>query len=160
MRCIVLSDTHGEDSTVRWMLEQAWKTMGPVDCYLHCGDGAYDFARLENFIRARDEYAAFYGVGGNCDVGVPGLVDYQVLSLGGARVFLTHGHRYRVKSTYTYLDDAARERDCTIALFGHTHQPLMEQRRTLLINPGSAADGRMAMLELNDGRPRINLLSF
>lgn len=27
-----------------------------------------------------------------------------------------------------------------IALYGHTHQALVETRRTLMINPGSAAD--------------------
>ena len=35
MRIIVLSDTHGEETTVRWLLEQAWRTLGPVDAYLH-----------------------------------------------------------------------------------------------------------------------------
>lgn len=160
MRCIVLSDSHGHDGNVRWMLEQLWKTTGPVDCYIHCGDGAYDFQRLENFIRARDEHAALYNVRGNCDFGIEGLQEKQVLSLGGARVLVTHGHRYHVKSTLTYLDDAARENGCTLALFGHTHQPTMEMRHALLVNPGSAADGRMALVELNDGKPRVNLLSF
>lgn len=160
MRCIVISDSHGREDNLRWMLEQCWKTVGPVDCYLHCGDGAFDFQRLENFIRRRDEHAFLQGVRGNCDFGIPNLMEKQVLSLGGASILLTHGHRYHVKSTLTELDDAAREHGCTIALFGHTHQPLMEQRRTLLINPGSAADGRMALLELNEGKPRINLLSY
>lgn len=160
MRCIVLSDTHGDDSTVRWMLEQAWKTIGPVDCYLHCGDGAHDFARLENFIRARDEHASMYGVRGNCDFGVPDVPDQLVLHLGGAKVLLTHGHRYHVKSTYSYLDQAARENECSIVLFGHTHRADMEMRSALLINPGSGADGRLALLEINKGQPRFSLMEF
>lgn len=160
MRCIVLSDSHGQDGNVRWMLEQCWKTAGPVDCYIHCGDGAYDFQRLENFIRARDEHAAMYNVRGNCDFGIPELKEREILSLGGARVLVTHGHFYHVKSTLTYLDNASREHDCSIVLFGHTHQPTMEMRHALLINPGSAADGRMALLEINDGNPRVNLLAY
>ncbi|MBE5804726.1 MAG: metallophosphoesterase [Clostridiales bacterium] len=160
MRCIVMSDTHGHDDDVRWLLEQAWKEIGPVDYYLHCGDGAYDFMRLENFIRRRDEFAVMAGVSGNCDVGVPGLEYHQVLPIGGAKVFLTHGHIYHVKSTYTYLDEAAKERGCSIALFGHTHKPFWEQRQTLLINPGSAADGRLALLEVSQGKPRFQLLAY
>ena len=160
MRIIVLSDTHGEETTVRWLLEQAWRTLGPVDVYLHCGDGAGDFARLENFIRARDEHALLYGVRGNCDFCAHDVPDMRVMPLGGTSVFMTHGHLYRAKSTYTYLDEAAYERGCTVTLFGHTHSPCVETRRTLMINPGSAADGRLALLELNDGRPRVNLLSY
>ena len=160
MRIIVLSDTHGEESTVRWLLEQAWKTLGPVEAYLHCGDGAGDFARLENFIRARDEHALLCGVRGNCDFCACDVPDTKVVALGGAQVFMTHGHHYRVKSTYDELDRASLERGCTVTLFGHTHSPCVETRRTLMINPGSAADGRLALLELNDGRPRVNLLSY
>ena len=124
------------------------------------GDGAGDFARLENFIRARDEHALLYGVRGNCDFCAHDVPDMRVMPLGGANVFMTHGHLYRAKSTYTYLDEAAYERGCTVTLFGHTHSPCVETRRTLMINPGSAADGRLALLELNDGRPRVNLLSY
>lgn len=160
MRCIVLSDSHGHDDDVRWMLQQAWKDIGPVDYYLHCGDGAYDFMRLENFIRARDENALQYGVMGNCDVGVPGVPDQRVLPIGGAQVFLTHGHRYHVKSEYSYLDEVAKEKGCSIALFGHTHIPFWEQRQTLLLNPGSARDGHMALLEITSGKPKFKLLAF
>lgn len=160
IRCIILSDSHGDDSTLRWMLEQCWKQVGPVDCYIHCGDGAYDFRRVANFIRARDEHAAFYQVGGNCDVGIPGLPPYLTLNLEGASIFVTHGHGYRVKLTYSYLNDAAREHGCSIALFGHTHIPCMEMRSVLLVNPGSAAKGRLAVMEIQQGKPRVQLLSF
>lgn len=160
MRCIVLSDSHGHDDDVRWMLEQAWKDVGPVDYYLHCGDGAHDFIRLENFIRRRDEYASLHGVRGNCDFGLTDVPEHLVLNIGGAKIFLTHGHHYHVKSDYHDVDEAARARECTITLFGHTHKPFWEQRQTLLINPGSARDGRMALLEIEHGKPRFSLLAF
>lgn len=160
MRALVLSDSHGEEHTLRWMLEQAWKTVGPVDAYIHCGDGAWDFARLENFIRARDEHAVMYGVRGNCDFMAHDLPDFRHIGFGGARILVTHGHLYGVKSTFARLNDAAREHECSIVLFGHTHKACVETGRALLVNPGSAADGRMALLEVNDGKPRVNLLSF
>ena len=65
MRIIVLSDTHGEETTVRWLLEQAWKTLGPVDAYLHCGDGAGDAAPLDVAAAAADgRMRAFRGGAG------------------------------------------------------------------------------------------------
>ena len=36
----------------------------------------------------------------------------------------------------------------------------MDMGRTLMINPGSAQDGRIAFLEVNEGKPRIQLWSF
>lgn len=160
MRAIVLSDSHGEDNTLRWLLEQCWKQVGPVDAYIHCGDGARDFQRLGNLIRRRDEHALLYAVCGNCDFGVHDVPEFQLLSIGGANVFVTHGHLYHAKSTLTYLDEAARQQGCSITLFGHTHTACVETRGTLMVNPGSAADGRLALLEINAGAPRVNLLSF
>jgi len=160
MRAIVLSDSHGAEDTLRWMLTECWKQVGPVDAYLHCGDGAREFARLAAFLHARDEHALLMGVRGNCDFACRDVPETQVLSLGGARIFMTHGHLYRAKATLLDLDYAARERECSITLFGHTHQPCVETRGTLMINPGSAADSRLALLEVDEGRPRVRLLSF
>ena len=66
-----------------------------------------------------------------------------------------------MKQSYDWVEAAARERGCQAALFGHTHRPLCEQRSVLLLNPGSAADGRLAVLECGDeGRLSARLLSF
>ena len=159
MRLIVLSDSHGDDDTLRWMLEQCWKQVGPVDAYVHCGDGMWDFGRVEQFILRRDPTACLLGVKGNNDCGVD-APDRRVAHLGGAGIFITHGHNYRVKSTLDYVDRAAQEAGCSITLYGHTHIADMEMRRTLLINPGAACRGRLAVLEINDGKLRVDLLAF
>ena len=122
MRVIVLSDSHGEDTNLRWMLEQCWRMVGPVDAYIHCGDGARDFQRLENFIRARDGHALLIGVKGNCDF-FDDVPEITQITLGGVRILVTHGHRFQVKRTYAALDMEAKQRECRVALFGHTHQP-------------------------------------
>lgn len=54
MRALVLSDIHGEESQLRWMLEETWKMTGKIDGYFFLGDGVDDFAQAENFIRRRD----------------------------------------------------------------------------------------------------------
>lgn len=160
MRALVMSDSHGSVDALRWLLEQCWQRVGPVDAYIHCGDGARDFEALQGLMLDRDANAALYSVRGNCDflgADMPGVL---VAPFGGTKLFVTHGHLYRVKSTLYQLDEAAEEHGCAIALYGHTHEPLVETRRTLMINPGSAADGRMALLEVTDGRPRVNLMTF
>ncbi len=162
MRALVMSDSHGDASGLRLLLEKAWNRIGPgrVDAYIHCGDGARDLRRLETFVQAHDPGAALYTVRGNCDGWISDTPDEDVLSLGGVRVYLCHGHRWHVKSTLTYLEYAAQERECAVALYGHTHQPAVDTGRVLLINPGSAADDRMALLEVEEGRPRVRMLNL
>ena len=66
-----------------------------------------------------------------------------------------------MKQSYDWVEAAARERGCAAALFGHTHRPLCEQRGVLLLNPGSAADGRLALMECDgEGRLAARLYSF
>ncbi len=160
MRALVLSDLHGEDTVLRWMLEQVWKQTGPIDAYIFLGDGLHGFQRAENFIRTRDENAALWCVRGNCDFAADGVGDRLVVPFGGAKVFLTHGHRYQVKSTYSLLREAAKDAECSIALFGHTHTATVEPGVPMLVNPGAACDEKCAILEVDDGRPRIRLLNI
>ena len=47
LRALVLSDIHGDDTGLRWLLEQVWKDVGPIDAYLCLGDGVRDFERVE-----------------------------------------------------------------------------------------------------------------
>lgn len=160
MRALVMSDIHGDDFTLRWMLEQAWKLVGHVDAYICLGDGVHEFQRAENFIRAHDEQALMYCVRGNCDFAVGDVPERMIISFGGANIFLTHGHYYRVKSTMTYLRDAAREAECPIVLYGHTHHAEVDTSGPLMINPGAAKDNRLALIEVNNGKPRVQLLEF
>lgn len=161
MRAVILSDSHGDDSGLRYVLEQVWKQSGPVDAYFHLGDGARDFERAEGFIRGHDPRAQVICVKGNCDFGDPDTPLVVETRLGGANVLLTHGHAFHVKQTLAYLDDAARDRGCTIALYGHTHVPNFEMRSALLLNPGSVQDYRAALLDVDDqGRAKPRLLSF
>lgn len=159
MRVIVLSDSHGEENNLRWMLEQCWKMIGPVDAYIHCGDGVREFQRLEGFIRARDEHALFVGVKGNCDY-FEQASEIEEITLDGVKLLITHGHRFQVKSTYAALDMEARQRGCRAALFGHTHRPCVEQRSTLLVNPGSAANDTLALMTIADGQVSAEIMEF
>lgn len=159
MKAIVLSDIHGDEAALRVALNRAWQRTGPVDAYFCLGDGVREFERQEMFLRGHDPDAQMFAVRGNNDFASFDTPDTLVVPFGGTKVFLTHGHYLRVKQTLEFLDRAAEESGCTVALYGHTHHPDVETRSTLMINPGAVCDGRLALLEITEGRPRVSLLS-
>ena len=161
MRALIFSDSHGDEDNLRWMAE-LMSRRGPVDAYVHCGDGAQDFERLENYLLALSPRASIYGVRGNCDYFVNDVPWQRVMRLGGVNVLITHGHLHGVKTTLSLLPSAAREMRCGVVLFGHTHRPALEERDgILLMNPGTAQRGYAALLTVDEaGKPTGELLSF
>ena len=160
MKALVMSDSHGSTDSIRCLCTEAWKRTGSVDAYFHLGDGASDFLALEAFFHAHDPEAMLLGVRGNCDFYAPGVEYEKTVWFGGARIFMTHGHHLRVKHGLYMLDDEAERCECSIALYGHTHEPAMDMYSTLMINPGSVQDGRIAFLEVTEGKPRVQLWHF
>ncbi len=124
----VFSDTHGRDAKNAAL----FAALGPVDALLHLGDFGKDLEA--NALRLGVPY---YAVRGNGDAFASGLPSERVVSLGGARLLLTHGHSFY--NTYE-LAERARQLGCGAALFGHTHLPhVSAMGEILLLNPGSAA---------------------
>ena len=160
MRALIFSDSHGDESNLRWIAKQVAQR-GPMDAYVHCGDGAREFDRLANFLLALSPQAALYGVKGNCDLCVD-VPAQRIMRLGGAGVLITHGHLQGVKLTLGALAPAARQAGCSVVLFGHTHHPTLEERDgILLMNPGSAQRGYAALLQVDAaGHAQGELLSF
>ena len=159
MRALILSDIHGETTTLRWLLEEVWKQEGPIDAYICLGDGVRDFDNAETFIRTRDEHATMYAVRGNCDF-TASHPDRLVIHFGGLKIYLTHGHIHRVKSGLDYLISAARAEGADIALYGHTHRANVEYTTPWLLNPGAAKDDRCALLEVVNGKPHVKMISL
>lgn len=99
------------------------------DYVFFLGDGV---ARL----RELSAHKGFYAVKGNCDsVDLP---HETVLEIEGVRVLLTHGDAYRVKSDLLPLSCRAKELNCSLVFFGHTHvAEIVKDDDVTLINPGS-----------------------
>lgn len=157
-RLLVVSDSHTYVPGLERIIDAYVEKYGIPDLCLHCGDGAQDLRRVEPKLRALNPNIVLRAVRGNCDWdGCADIPFERVVEAGGARIFMTHGHRYAVKSTIWVLDDVAKEENCTVALFGHTHVPFMQMTSVLMLNPGCAHMGQYLALELEDGRPNIHL---
>lgn len=145
MRAAVFSDTHHNTAP---MLE-ALRRCRP-DLIIHLGDHDRDTLCIER------EFPdiPLYRVSGNCDfMPIAPLVD--IVPLGPVKALICHGHTYQVDwGGLDRLAYAAEERGCALALFGHTHRPLQEQRGgVLLVNPGTAGKGSRltwALIEVLD----------
>ena len=139
----VLSDSHGD----RAALEKAALRLKAVDSIIHLGDYAHD-CRIIQEITGKP----LLSVRGNCDF-ASNRPEEIVQNFGRHSVLICHGHRYRVKQDLLMLGCRAHETEVQLALFGHTHVPLVEWNRgVLLVNPGALTQnfckGTYAVLKL------------
>ncbi len=128
MKILVVSDTHKQNGN----LCKALAKVGKMDLLIHLGDSEGS----EDYIR---EVAGcpVEIIAGNNDF-FSRLPREQEIMLGKYRTLLTHGHYYNVSFTLERLRTEARERGIQIAMFGHTHKPIVDRTGPVtLVNPGS-----------------------
>ncbi len=128
MKILVVSDTHGDSGRLREVLNQN----EDFDMLIHLGDGERDFCDIQKLYPTK----GMVYVAGNCDYGAHS--EEHIAVAGGQKILCCHGHRYGVNSGIELLASAARQRECSIALYGHTHVPKIETLDGVLVmNPGS-----------------------
>lgn len=151
MNILVFSDSH---SRTRPMLDIYNRT--PVDAIIHLGDYVRDARELMRLTSG----VPVYHVAGNCDFNM-GAHTLQILELGGAKIMITHGHMYQVKSGLGLITEAAVAKGVNAVFFGHTHiQLLKESRKILLLNPGAVSDydNSYALVNIENGQINATLL--
>lgn len=127
MKVLVFSDSHGRLIEMLAAVEKE-----APDLILHLGDHLEDAQELQDFCPD----VKVIGVLGNNDW--DGGNSDEVVTVAGVRIFMTHGHQYRVRSTTTLMLLETKRRGCQIGLFGHTHVRFEHQYgKTLIANPGS-----------------------
>lgn len=127
MRILVVSDTHGNDREYNDLI----RVVQPDRIY-HLGDSENECEYLKEISKVPVE-----AVCGNCDwySRLPGTV---VLEVGSHVLLLTHGHKFSCKVSYDGLVNEAKRVGADIVLYGHTHQPEIEEVEGItIINPGS-----------------------
>lgn len=128
---VVLSDSHGR---CRGKLGNMEGLFSENSYIVHLGDGSADMRGVLSRYPEKTRVCR-----GNCDLSV-GEEEF-VLDVEGVRILCCHGHRYGVKSGRERLAARAKELNCTVALYGHTHTARVEEvEGVLCFNPGALGD--------------------
>lgn len=149
MRILVLSDSHSGLSFMRRCI----KVVRP-DAVIHLGDYFDDGAAMAE----ENEHIVFHQVPGNCDRYRCSPFQKQILCypVGGAMLYMTHGHMHRVKSGIEWLLRDARAAGAQAALYGHTHiaDCHREADGLWVLNPGSCGSfsGSAGLMEVKDNK--------
>jgi putative phosphoesterase len=148
MRVGVISDTHG------LLRPEAMAALAGVDHILHAGDVG-DLGVLDSLC----EIAPVTAISGNIDGSGPcaALPATEFIELNGVTFYLLHDlHQLD-------LDPIAA--GISVVVSGHSHQPVIEQRKGVLyLNPGSAGPRRfslpvsLAFVLLTGGAPEASIL--
>lgn len=157
----VIADTH-IPMKAKQLPETVFVHFSGVDYILHAGD-----VMVGDVIRTLESIAPTYGVLGNMDpmdLQAKLLPTRRAMFLGGIEIGMVHDsgssaeRRARMKREFA---------GCRVVVFGHSHQPLIDDDgELLLLNPGSACDPRaakvptVALLEIDDGKPTARLIQL
>lgn len=129
MNILILSDSHGRNLGSFDLIMQE-----KPDAVIHLGDHDEDAAELKRSF----SNISVYSVKGNNDyrLNVP---FFSVIKLDGIPIYLTHGHKEGVSMLNEgKVLQKAKESNCKIGFFGHTHRSLLKEADGIIIcNPGS-----------------------
>lgn len=147
MYCVVLSDSHGRNEVFK-QLREMYPT---ASAYIHCGDSETHPNDLDGFV----------SIQGNNDL----HYDYakqMILDLNGVRVLLIHGHQYPMMQVVERLIYKAKEEECKLVLYGHTHIfKVTRFEDIVLVNPGSihynrdGSEPSYALVTIEDGKIEV-----
>lgn len=125
-KVLVVSDSHGLTKELNMLRERHSED---VNLMIHCGDS--------ELTPADGAISSYLTVMGNCDFG-GGYPLETMAEVAGRKFFITHGHRYSVKTSLLNLKYKAQEVNADIVCFGHSHVLGAEViGSTLFLNPGS-----------------------
>ena len=149
MKILVLSDSHSSLQFMRYCVDSV-----RPDAVVHLGDYFGDGEVIsEEFPHIR-----FYQVPGNCDRYryYGSASEILILPVLGVNLYMTHGHKHRVKQYLLELLRDARASRVDAVLFGHTHEALCVQEPDGLwvLNPGSCGyhGGSAGLIEVENGK--------
>ena len=140
-------------------LDRALETMGPIDALLCLGDSIYEYSFSNAVIGRLRELDALTILGNHeeiflrADIDRPllgwlaGQPDRRELRIDGKRILMVHSTPWEPRGSYVLPTSSELQRfgeaDADIVLYGHTHRQVVRRvGRVLVVNPGSAGDGR------------------
>ena len=148
MKILVLSDSHGEFNNMVELVkrENPDKIIFSGDCSKDCIELSYIYEKIE-----------FVIVKGNMDRSDYSTPDNEIFNMFGYKTLVTHGHIYGVKSNLNSLHSMAKESQCRVVIFGHTHKRYSNEINDIMFfNPGAFIDGSYGVIFEKD--KRINFI--
>lgn len=124
------------------------------DHAVHLGDHYDDGEAMAE----ENPHIRFHQVPGNCDRYRcdPNLPNTLCYSIGGVRLFMTHGHMHYVKSGIGRLLVDATQMEAQGVLYGHTHQAqcFLHDEKMWVLNPGSCGGygGSVGVIEVENNK--------
>jgi uncharacterized protein len=146
----VISDTHG------LLRPEAVTALRGVEHVLHAGD-----VGGPEILEALARIAPVTAVRGNVDIEpwAEALPQKEVVEFGGASIYMLHD--------LAQLDLKPEAAGMRVVVYGHSHQPRIEEKNGVLyFNPGSAGPRRFQLpislgkLEVENGRVRAELIEL
>lgn len=156
MKIGIISDSHGNIECIIKALEK----IGEADLWLHCGDYGKDALFIKKYTQ-KDVIA----VQGNCDSGIDYKID-EFIEIFGKKIWLTHGHRYKIKHSKNELLWWAKQYEIDIVIYGHTHiAENIDLNNIILFNPGSVSIPRhgnpsCGLLEITDEIVKFEIIQL
>lgn len=127
-KLFVFSDTHKNAA----LIDKIKPIAAECDYVIHLGDYVSDTLPLKTLLGDR-----LICIKGNGDIFSTAKEEREI-EIEGAKLFLTHGHKYNVKMTLENIGIEALKRECSAVLYGHTHlSGITDYSGVKLINPGS-----------------------
>jgi uncharacterized protein len=144
-KLLVISDSHGEVIKLEGLFN---KLRGRYDRLVHLGDRAYDMASFQS------EAPDTIQIKGNMELDMPhtqGTDIYERLfEAENIRILATHGHRFSVHYTLSFLKKEARNQNVRMVLYGHTHRrDSTEEHGIMYFNPGAFKDGSYGLVTID-----------
>lgn len=134
MRVIVVSDTHFRNDK----FIESVKTIDNIDQIIHLGDMVQDAKEIRDTLKI-----PMTMIRGNNDYSDNNTPWRQVVRLLNHKALLTHGHLERVNFGVLNLIYSAKESECEMVMYGHTHIYHYEEIDGIkILNPGSAGHDR------------------
>lgn len=134
MRIVVISDSHKRSDVV----EKILYAQSAAQHVFFLGDCAADIEDLQYLF----PNVKFHILSGNCDY-FSTYPSTAVTEICGKKIFYTHGHTLSVKYGTERLLESAKQNECAIALYGHTHiSKILYEDGIYIVNPGSCSQGR------------------
>ncbi len=136
MKILITSDIHGNIKNLKYLKSKYYGYH-----HLDAGDSVIDNNLLSSL--------NITSVRGNCDFNYQ-LPLYKIVEYGDLKILISHGHLYNVKNSLEEIIKWAIKEHANILIYGHTHQPLLEQYQNLtILNPGSLNEGSYAVYQNN-----------